>query len=80
MRDMLLNMLFTYLEETQEIVGLGCPAGDGGSLTEGISKDDTLTERTVLNGGREERRRRDFFPQIEPTQSTLRSQKQSHQS
>lgn len=72
-----MNILFTYLEEAQKVVGLGRPAGDVGSLTEGSSKDDTLTERTVLDGGREERRRRDFFPQIEPT---LRSQKQSHQS
>lgn len=68
------NIAFTYLEEAQKIAGLGRPAGDGGSLAEGIGKDNTLTERTVLHSGREERRRGDFFPQIETTQAMLRSQ------
>lgn len=68
----------TYLEEAQKVVGLGRPAGDGGSLAEGVGKDDTLTESTVLHGGREERRGGDFFPQVEPEQLMLVNQKQSH--
>lgn len=53
-----------YLEETQEVVGLFDVARDYAGLTQLGGKGDTLPQRPVLNGSREERGGADFLPQI----------------
>ena len=62
-----------YLLETQEIVCLGnISRGDVG-MTELLSESSTLSQRPVLNSGREEGRRADFLPQVETGQRQWRS-------
>ncbi len=58
--------MHTYLQEAKKVVGLRGVAADDRGLADLAGKRGTLTERAVLNGRREERRRVDLFPEIEP--------------
>lgn len=54
----------TCLEETEDVVGLGCVLGGVGSLGDGRCKGCPLTQSAVLYGGCKVGGRVDFFPEI----------------
>ena len=53
------------LQEAQGVRGLGGVGRRGGTIADERGKGGALTERTVLNSSREERRRGNLFPKVE---------------
>lgn len=54
----------TYLQEAKQVGGLGLVSADHARLSNQCGKCGTLAQSTVLDGGREERRRANFLPEI----------------
>lgn len=63
------RMVGADLEEAEKVVRLRGVAGHNRCLADAGSEGGTLAKRTVLDGGGEERRGVDLFPEIEAMES-----------